>query len=207
VRLRLASTAQTHPGIPGFRQWSLGPFLASCAGPFPLYCFVDSNVAAVTAQAAGRVLFVSRQDFSPSTGRAAADAIYQQEAADAHLPGSFLALLATTAEPAEARFDLGGPPWVRPDAVRVVDRADQLLGDEALAPVYLNADGHPDQGLSFVWTGGLASPRTSAMTCGDWSSNSGAGDGGDDGRIDFWLWEYRASLTCQGALHVYCAQK
>ncbi|MBA3457864.1 MAG: hypothetical protein H0T42_32575, partial [Deltaproteobacteria bacterium] len=116
-----------------------------------LYCFGIDHATPVSApRVSGRVAFVSTQDWPPSSGIAAADAICAADATSGGQPGTYRAFLPTTTASAASRFDLGGAIWVRPDGVPIVTQASDLASWTLLAPIMLHADGSPTQ--LRVWT-------------------------------------------------------
>lgn len=112
-----------------------------CADPARLYCFqIDLAVPLTFARASGRYAFVSVGEFAPSSGVASADAICAAEAAGAGLTGTFRALLMTT-QPAAARFDVTGRPWVRTDGIALADTATAFMLGTTRAPLNVTASG------------------------------------------------------------------
>jgi hypothetical protein len=152
----------------------------SCAPGFRghLYCFgTDATMPVATSSRAGRIGFLS-QPISPGAGIAALDAQCATEADAASLPGTFKALVATSAASALSRFDLGTGPWIRTDGVAIVSVAADIANSELLAPIAVGADGAyriDDR----VWTGARSpsSVGTPSTTCADWTDGSAMGSG------------------------------
>ena len=150
----------------------------SCTGNgalFRLYCFQNTqNVVLAPPRAQGRFAFPTHNPWAPSGGIAAADAQCQAEATAAGLPGTYLALLSTSAASASSRFDLTGPTWVRPDGVLVFAQASDLASLSFVAPIAVSADRALRLGNYYVWAGSSAitAPGTTSTTCNDWTSHA-----------------------------------
>lgn len=158
----------------GFSQWSGGP-LNACNQAFHLYCLQASNTAVVPKpNAQGRRIFLGRfpSNVLGNFNLAGADAECQSEAKNASLPGTFLALLATTGATPTSRFDTTGPTWVRPDGVEVFAHATDLATWTLEAPITDDATGF-NIGSQYPWPWvGAATPTTQGTvdsTCADWS--------------------------------------
>ena len=139
-----------------------------------LYCFgVDREVRVVPRRFSGRIAFVSEGTFTPGGGIAVADALCQSEATAAGLPGTYLAELATSTSLPQARFDLSGPPWVRPDGVLLELSAESYFSVQysRSAPIVGAAGGYFGFGRNWL---GLTNARTTSAesTCQDWTSNT-----------------------------------
>jgi hypothetical protein len=150
-----------------------------------LYCFgVDAEQALPALQSQGRTAFLSGPVLlsSPTapSGVALLDAECAAEASTAGLIGTFKALVATSTLAAVARFDLNGPPWVRPDGVAVVGAAADLANKDLLAPIDVGPGGWSYGWYSSVWTGSTSpgAAGTADMTCSDWTTTSSTSSGG-----------------------------
>jgi hypothetical protein len=188
----------------------------SCGQPFRLVCLQTSQVAAVSVvKATGRHAFLSSA-FAPGGGLAAADARCQADATSASLPGTYLALLATSTASAASRFDVTGPAWVRPDGVPVFAQASDLTALTMVAPPCVDATGTFWTFDAPVWTGGSAvsTAGSLATTCQDWASSAST-DMGSTGLSGFMqvngvTW-FRAngSVACSttGLAHLVCLEK
>ena len=144
-----------------------------------MYCLgQDVDALQVPPTNEGRLAFLSSTVYAVSTGGVAvADAVCQSDADAASLPGTFLAMVATTGSSAADRFD-SGAPWVRPDGVLLADTDDALF-TAALwhAPINVHADKSYFLANSYV-AGGANTPTeagTDMNNCGDWKSPSGQG--------------------------------
>jgi hypothetical protein len=181
---------------------------STCADATALYCFgIDRSDTLPTPTAAGRRAFATSGTWAPGTGLASADALCQQEAQAAGVPGAFKALLATVGASALSRFDLTGAPWVRVDGVALAPTA-AALGSAA----YLDAspgvtpDGVQGFGNDGVWTGGaLTAPGTTSATCNGWTSTTATGTMGQLGNSNLGaLTGLFPNTTCDSAAHLIC---
>jgi hypothetical protein len=159
----------------------------STCGSAHIYCFGTGRIAnVVPAPMSGRKAFVSGA-FSPSGGVGVADAKCQGDAANAGLPGSYKALLATSTSTALSRVSLDGPIWVRPDGVPLVLHASDLAANVLFAGLDRLADGSVVPATSIgwpAWTGAdsLSVTGVLAQTCADWTTNT-SGTGGITGSV------------------------
>lgn len=148
-------------------------------------------------------IFVSRATFFGDAGVAPMDAACNAEASAAGLPGSYVALVATSTTPAGARVPRPAP-WVRTDG-RVATVG--ALYFEPMA-VLLDATGArvaADHGL--VWTGmniDYNDMPTSADTCGDWQSRAGSGRRGNAASTS--PWGSGGGTSCSERWPVYCVR-
>jgi len=99
-----------------------------------------------------------------------ADAVCTQEAANAQLPGTYQAALATGTQPIAARF-LTTHDYVRVDGVRI---GTALTAARIDTFVNLTAAGKVVAGDTTVWTGGLPGAAGGSQTCNDWAGGVGA---------------------------------
>lgn len=163
-----------------------GSFVEACSGSAHLLCFGDDSDAEVpvVSPVPNRLAFLSTGAFAPSTGVASADALCQQEACAAGLTGSsdcaldpgaertFLSYLHGASAPAWERFDLEGPPWVRPDGIGLFLHASELERDGAARTTTLGVTLSLDYPASFsVWIGDAAG----TSTCAGWTSSTAQG--------------------------------
>ena len=167
-----ASAVQGTPQA-GVTGWIVG-IVAPCSEPAPLYCFgSDRHVPLeVEAPAEFRRVFVANNVSLDEGGRESADQRCQQDADQAGMPGSYLALLPTEASTAADRFDLTAPTWVRQDGVAVWENATDLPDGDMLAPVVFDANGARSGSLVL---GGASSPGDlpTEGTCEDWTQGEG----------------------------------
>jgi hypothetical protein len=187
-----------------------------CNNTRRLYCFgVDKNIPVTVIPVAGRMAFVTSATWTPEAGGlTAADALCQGEATSASLPGTFKALLATSTNSSQSRFQPIAPgslPWVRPDGVAIAPTAAELF-----TLTFLNtAINQPADGLSYygydgVWGGAwnLHTAGTSGSTCDNWTSTTGF-----EVLVGYAGFTYDSKVfatnygTCNGSYHLYCLQE
>ncbi|MET0342023.1 MAG: hypothetical protein ABW252_13550, partial [Polyangiales bacterium] len=144
----------------------------TCNQKHRLFCFgVGNQAEVVLPQVAGRLAYVTRTNWTPGGGLAAADRACQSEAQAAGRAGTFRALLATSTGSAASRFDGTKAPWVRPDGTPVTERGNSLQ-TEAIpfeVPPMLDARGEPVKRGYWLGATALRAPGTPASTCGNWS--------------------------------------
>ena len=160
----------------GWTAWGYG-LAGECAIQSHLYCFqIDRSTPLAFVPATGnRIAFASTGVFAGSGGLTGADGLCTMEAANAGLPGKYLALLSTSTEAAASRFDTKLAPWQRTDGVLLVASASDLSSAKVLAPLEVAADGKTHLGNTSAWSGSpLPSQAGSGpnATCSDWMSNS-----------------------------------
>jgi Cep192 domain 4 len=202
----------------GPSDWSdLGGNIA-CNNVVPLYCFDTSHDTALTVTAvSGRIAFVSKTAFDPSSGVSGADTLCQTEAANAGLanPSNYLALLSTSMASAASRFDLSAmsAPYVRPDGIKIADAPTIAAGTGLDSGIWQNADGTYVTGLlDRPWTGS-STPSITPMdtdTCMDWTSKAAGVDGiiGDSSTVGGNWWNSNALGFCSIASEpLYCLEQ
>jgi hypothetical protein len=192
-------------------SWANSFFNASCTVAYPIYCFgIDRQVATSPPAIPSRRAFVTQNGWSPGGGLTSADAFCQGEANAASLPGTYLALLATTGATAIARFDLSGPPWVRLDnAELAVSNAAFAAGNTIAALDVTSASTH----VQALVVTGAPSPSmlgVNAFTCNNWtitnpSRNFTTGASGMIGSQFFSTGG--GGSTCNNAGLLYCLQQ
>lgn len=155
----------------------------TCVGAIArLYCFGVDRVAVVdvTPATTYRRAFTTKASWTPGGGLAAADALCNQEATAASLPGTYRALLATTTASAAARLSTSGAPWARVDGVLLsaLSSFTFSLSQWHVSP-NLSADRTTWFGNNGLWVGaaGMTAPGTAATTCSNWQSSSSAATG------------------------------
>jgi len=155
-----------------------------CADPPWLACLGVGKTFALPAppQTQGRLAFVTKGDFTPGGGLAAADALCQAEATAAGRTGTFRALLAADGATAASRFSTAGLPWVRADGLALAETAEAFLTKPQYdLPILYSADGLTrfDSSRDY-WRGAPApfTPGTSESTCASWTTTTGNGTGG-----------------------------
>jgi hypothetical protein len=195
VRLGLSTTTKG-----AWTQWNDD----TCDGSYRWYCFqTDSTAPFVPPAADGRIAFLSTTDFTPGAGIGAADTICNDEAAAAHLPRNFLALLATTDKAPRDRFGAGAP-WVRRDHVLVSTDLATLE-----APINVTLDVHYEEGMAWSGTDHLDDASTlSDDSCDDWTDATGSF--GRIGYVNSTAFDANLSGTrttnCSSAHRLWCLQ-
>jgi hypothetical protein len=145
-----------------------------CTGS-PVVCFgTDFSTPVTVTPAAGRHVFSSRSNFTPTGGLAAADTLCQSEATTAGLPNAtrFLAALATSTASASSRFNMNGATWVRSDGVLAATTPANFMGGFLVAPPAPDAKGLTQQSIGMLGSSqGLTGPAQSAAeNCNNWTS-------------------------------------
>jgi hypothetical protein len=151
-----------------------------CAVGRPLRCFGShwkNGAPPVPAAPAGaRRAFVSSTMFHPGPGIAVADQLCRNEAADAGLPGVFMAFLSTNGMQASARLNLDAGNWYRVDDVPLLFQAADVASVAtasfrvALAKTARNMV--PATATPEVWVGDDAN-----LNCADWTSAASSQQG------------------------------
>jgi hypothetical protein len=180
------------------------------SGPF-LYCFDTSHIAPLTiTPVTGRIGFVSKGTFDPSTGITVADTLCVNEATSAGLAeaSNFKALLSTTTASAASRFDVseGSEPFVRIDGIEIA-AAPTLAAGTLDSGIWQNADGtYVTTGTTLAWTGSTSPSTLGSHTCNNWSTKSASitGSVGDSSRTDLWFND--GASECSGSAVVYCLE-
>lgn len=139
-------------------------------------------------------------------GLAGADAICQQRATEAGLPGSFIAFLSTEAIPARTRLD-GSRGWQRVDGAPVVDLLADLFNLRGWNPIATDEYGRDVRASNnFVWTGSdsTGGPVT-GVVCNEWTTGSSAVSGrfGSSARGATQLFNH-GYQPCQRSSRLYC---
>jgi hypothetical protein len=192
--------------------WSDGTNVTACdVQTTALDCFgIDLNAPLVFTKTSGRVAFVTRTSWDPSTGIPQADALCALEAIAANLPGTFLALLATPTASAISRFDLSQANWVRPDGIPVALSPSALASGMMTAAIDVYSDGTYSTDHPNVWTGAtspaaIGSPQT---TCNNWTeSDGGVGNYGRENSASGQSFYNGYDVPCTTQAPVYCLQQ
>ena len=133
------------------------------------------------------------------------------QAGAAGLPGAYKALVATDGASAISRFDLNGPPWVRPDGVAIVARAADLADGKLIAPLDVHADSKGDADVFSFWTGAPTPgvPGSRETTCNAWTSISADVRAiiGRNSNIEPGSWFDLVATRCDATGRVYCFQQ
>lgn len=189
----------------------------------------DANTAAgdgcgPTCARDARFVFVSSTSYQAGAlgGLAGADAICQNLAAAAGLPGTYRAWLSDgEAAPATRMTKSFGAPYILPAGplgaglVVASDWVDLVDGD-LQRPIQVDETGTPVQvgaecGIDPVvaWTGTSATAGPADATCSGWkvSSSAGKGAAGLLNNADISWTEGCPSISCANALHIYCVEQ
>ncbi len=163
----------------------------------------DGHVANDGADRSSKGVPIAASLFDGSVGLAAFDEACSMEAAAAGVPGSFLALVATSSQSALSRFDTSGPPWVNMLGVPLANTAAALTVVSHLdAPPNFTATGEPV--TDSYWVGSTLPTTAGSSTCTDWT---GAGSGRiyDTEYTSDW---FNAGVTsCAGMRRILCFEE
>lgn len=169
-----------------FGGWSGGA--ASC-GTNPT-CMVTVGTSGLNASAtflAINYAFVTRENFD-ALAVAQGDTHCAHIAADAGLPGTYLAFLFQSDGGAFNRFN-GSRGWLRTDEQPFIDTLDggtNLTAPVVFYPLLLDARGQPISTIGNAWTGEVGSGALA--NCSNWTSTSGAaGTGNPAATSQSWL--------------------
>jgi hypothetical protein len=171
----------------------------------------------------GRVVFVTSTAYNGNLGGlSGADAICQNHAAMACLPGTYLPWLSTGAASPSTRFTQSSIPYRRVDGIPIAVNYNNLVDGSIDAPINLDQHGNVPPAANFecgpgiitmVWSGTNTSGNaqgTSAGRCSEWTSPS---SGGHWGRRDLsngnWTHWCRGEVagTCGYTAPLYCFQQ
>jgi hypothetical protein len=222
--------------LDGFEQYPEGTLAGSPHGttnswtasyevecePSRLYCFgVDQEWPVRPAEVlvpGSKRAFVTDGLFRPGGGLAAADALCAGEAAEAGLPGWFLALLPTTDASAASRFDgAAGAVWFRIDGAPIhAPGSDLFSGAPLITPLNVTSKRRyigplrRDPYTHLVFTGG-DTPRSPATICQDWTDVEGflAAKSGSASHVARWWVQpiSHESTPCSSDQRIYCFER
>lgn len=142
-------------------------------------------------------------------GLVGADAICQQKAQAASLPGTYMAWLADSTGSPVTRFVRSTGPYRRVDGVTVADNWTDLTDGSLAATLNLTETGTSVNSGPSAWTHVQADGTAEADPdhCGNWGSPSGSGDFGRAALTDT-KWTDDELTNCSAApLHLYCFQQ
>jgi hypothetical protein len=198
-------------GTPDRSSWAFGFSVAGCGLTYPVYCFgIDRQVATVPPATVSRRAFLTQGLWKSGGGTASGDAFCQGEANAASLPGTYLALLATTTASAISRFDLAGPPWARLDNTELaVSTAAFASGATIAAFDMTTASTHV---TDYVVTGATTPDQVgvNANTCNDWTITNPSRNwvAGSSEFIGFRFFSNGTfNTTCNLSGRLYCLQQ
>jgi hypothetical protein len=187
----------------------------TCALAAHLLCFgVDYQEPVIVNKASGRRAFVSSV-WDPGDGLPDADAKCNADADGAGLDGTYRALLTTTENPAESRFDVAGDNFVRLDGVPLAPSVGAFFAGQLDAALSIRADG--SYGDDRVWTGSATSEGGldelgSDVTCGNWTTTETTDYGATStsGRGNSTFFSRRVLARCDatdGSAALYCLER
>ncbi|MEB2285095.1 MAG: hypothetical protein B6D46_10190 [Polyangiaceae bacterium UTPRO1] len=197
----------------GPAAWTDSGAASACAQPRHHYCFgIGMGATALgPAVTSGKIVFITSGTMKPSAGGglASADTMCALEAAGAHLPGTYKALLATTTAGAAARIDPAAL-YVRPDGTFIADGATLAAGGVLASGIWQRPTGEYLGSYSDVAWSGAATPSeagTASSTCGDFASGTGSGFFGRATLITPTWWQDAMTSRCDLGHHVYCVEQ
>lgn len=148
-------------------------------------------------------------------GLAGADALCQQQAAEWHFSGTYMAWLSSDTESPDTRFLLKstGPYWTAGRKLIANDWADLTSGELRNAVGLVVYPFDPFIPFNLAWTNTLAdgtSRGAAGTNCQNWSSiGSAASDDGNTGlsHVTTALWTEGGRMTCSLSGYLYCFQQ
>lgn len=142
--------------------------------------------------------------FNPITN---ADALCNQSAQTAGLPGTYIAWISTTSQSAKERLGTTARGWVRVDGLPFADRVQDLLAGKIFYPVRLNARG---TNANFFEPLATATDELGQLqagaNCNDWMTTDMA-QGYRAGNVDSTTWGWTEAFghnTCNDEGHLLC---
>lgn len=180
--------------VPAIACWPLLiTFLGSC-GQIDI-TLVDSGVEGGSGRPA--LVFVTSGTIVPeNTNLAQADAFCATSAADAGLPGTFVAWYADGVDPQSRLADFGG--WVRPDGRVVATSHNDLVTLQMLHPIALTEHGEDVREARTLVATGTSNFSTVTQICGDGSLRAGF-TAATGGRMFA-----HANVPCSEPYRLYC---
>ncbi len=136
-------------------------------------------------------------------GIAGADALCNQAAANAGLPGSYVAWLSDATTNAIDRI-LPSRGWVRRDGRAFVDTPDDLVAGKILYPLAVDELGNAVALQQSVATGTLANGTAAGADCTGYSTLSFIEEGGIGYGTSYWTAITGTSTDCGLNLRMYC---
>ncbi|MBL0215826.1 MAG: hypothetical protein IPQ07_18340 [Myxococcales bacterium] len=181
---------------------------SSNCGTGHVYCFETGKTAAVElhppAFPVGRYVFVTSSLFASNTGRAAADAQCQADATSAGLPGSYVAMIATSTESVTTHVGSLSGIWRRPDGIVVTRKGlDQPPLDAAIT---MTADGTPSSPQLYYGAPSLTATSGPNDNCVNWSTSSGPGVVAYSYNVKLFGVAGVGTSICGGIFNLACAQ-
>jgi hypothetical protein len=142
-------------------------------------------------------------------GLSGADAICQNLATKARLPGEYKAWLSDETGSVASRFVPSPGPYQLVNGTRIAANFADLTDGTVLANIDVTETGGGTGGTAFVYTGtridGIAQP---GETCANWTNGTAARDGlmGFAAETDN-FWTIFATGSCANPAHLYCFQQ
>lgn len=158
-----------------------------------LDAFVEPNLVFITSTT------IAPTAIAPLTN---ADAMCQARAVAGGLPGTYVAWVSTTAEPARTRLR-GARGWVRLDGLPFADRIEDLTAGRVWYPVAFD-ENQTAVGGGVIITG-TAPDGTAGFNCADWTDTAGStavGTGG--GGAQAWTSVFGQIALCNQSLPLLC---
>jgi hypothetical protein len=204
----------TCPGDPRYTTggWSDETYPVPCNQSEALFCLgTDLSASLTPTKTSGRIAFVTKSSWDPTTGIAAADSLCGLEAEAGTLTGTFLAFVSTSAVPAAKRFDLTGPNWVRTDGLPIATSPAALATGTVQTTITATSDGAYAAAPN-VWTGGSQggtpnAPSDAGSTCEDWSEAGVVGARGRANATDLWFYNDYVPPACTDQFPIYCFEE
>lgn len=191
-------------------SWTDDGASVSCTQAVRLYCFgTNFAVPVAPSNAPGRFAFVS-SPWTVANGLPGADARCQSLADARSLPGTYVALLATTTSSAGSRL-VDGEPWVRVDGVPLASTAADVIQGRLATSLNVDHSGtYLNRDTVFTGvpvSGDLTMTSTLDETCNDWTDPFGFATTGNNVRTSSaWYADNLGSITCS-AQRLYCFQQ
>ncbi len=145
-------------------------------------------------------------------GVAGADAICQQRAEAAGLPGTYLAWIADDATSPADRLHHSTGEYLRTDGLRIAANWSALVNGTLTVPIDRTEAGAFVDDDREAWTNvaanGTAAQSDPSLICGNWTSGSGSQSGriGETDRVDD-NWTHSHSDPCNSQWRLYCVQQ
>ena len=155
-----------------------------------------------------RIVFVTASTQTANLGGLeGADSICAAEATSAGLDGEFRAWLSTRDTPAASRLTQASVPYVLVSGTRIAEDWDDLVDDELLQPIDLDATGQAQTGD--VWTGTLPSgqPYSEGDCMGFESEASNIRSLCGSTAFAGGRWSEAQTPFCSTRLRLYCFQQ
>lgn len=159
-----------------------------------------------------RVFLTSTTQDGNLGGLDGADAICQNLALAASLPGAYRAWLSDDAQSPATRFSQSNGPYHLLNGVAIASSWADLTDGTLAAPITLAENGATFDDLGFrAWTNTRANGSGGGVqdeNCAGWTSSANGSDG-DEGQVTATNenWTDFASGTCNNLFHLYCFQQ